>query len=63
MIIVKVKNSSSLEQALKQYKLKVYKTKQLEKLREGQSFTKNSVKKRTQLNKAIYLQKKKSQEV
>ena len=28
MIIVPVKNSSSLEQALKQYKLKIYKTKQ-----------------------------------
>ena len=45
MIIVPVKNSSSLEQALKQYKLKIYKTKQLEKLRERQEFTKKSVKK------------------
>ena len=58
MIIVPVKNSSSLEQALKQYKLKVYKTKQLEKLRERQEFVKKSVKRRSKKNKAIYLQKK-----
>jgi ribosomal protein S21 len=30
MIIIKVKNASSIEQALKQYKFKVYKTKQTE---------------------------------
>jgi small subunit ribosomal protein S21 len=61
MIIVKVKNASSIEQALKQYKFKVYKTKQAEKLRERQEFTKKSVKKRSQINKAIYLQKKRNQ--
>jgi small subunit ribosomal protein S21 len=61
MIIIKVKNSSSIEQALKQYKFKVYKTKQTEKLRERQEFTKKSVKKRSQVNKAIYLQKKRNQ--
>jgi len=60
MIIVPVKNSSSIEQALKQYKFKIYKTKQLEKLKERQEFTKNSVKKREQRKKAAYLQKKKS---
>jgi small subunit ribosomal protein S21 len=58
MIIVPVKNSSSLEQALKQYKLKIYKTKQLEKLRERQEFVKKSIKKRKQKNKAIYLHNK-----
>jgi small subunit ribosomal protein S21 len=61
MIIIKVKNASSIEQALKQYKFKVYKTKQTEKLRERQEFTKKSVKKRSQINKAIYLQKKRNQ--
>jgi hypothetical protein len=39
----------------------VYRTKQLEKLRERQEFTKKSVKKREQNKKAAYLQKKKSQ--
>ena len=52
MIIIKVKNAGSIEQALKQYKFKVYKTKQLEKLRERQEFTKKSVKKREQNKKA-----------
>jgi len=61
MIIIKVKNASYIEQALKQYKFKVYKTKQTEKLRERQEFTKKSVKKRSQVNKAIYLQKKRNQ--
>ncbi len=61
MIIIKVKNSSSLEQALKQYKFKVYKTKQTEQLRDRQEFTKKSVKKRSEVNKAIYLQKKRNQ--
>ena len=61
MIIVKVKNVGSIEQALKQYKSKVNKTKQLEKLRERQEFTKKSVKKRGQNKKSVYLQKKKSQ--
>lgn len=61
MIIVKVKNASSIEQALKQYKFKVYKTKQTEKLRERQEFTKKSVKRRNQIQKATYLQKKQNQ--
>jgi small subunit ribosomal protein S21 len=61
MIIIKVKNASSIEQALKQYKFKVYKTKQTEKLRERQEFTKKSVKKRSQVNKAIYLQRKRKE--
>ena len=61
MIIIKVKNASSIEQALKQYKFKVYKTKQTEKLRERQEFTKKSVKKRSQVNKAIYLQRKRNE--
>jgi small subunit ribosomal protein S21 len=61
MIIITVKNSNSIDQALKQYKFKVYKTKQLEKLKERQEFTKNSVKKREQNKKSVYLQKKKSQ--
>jgi small subunit ribosomal protein S21 len=57
MIIVPVKTPNSIEQALKQYKFKVYKTKQLEKLRERQEFTKPSVIKREQKKKAVYLQK------
>jgi small subunit ribosomal protein S21 len=61
MIIIKVKNPSSIEQALKQYKFKVYKTKQTEQLRDRQEFTKNSVKKRSEKQRAQYVQKLKNQ--
>jgi small subunit ribosomal protein S21 len=60
MIIVPVKNSNSIEQALKTYKFKVYKTKQLERLRENQEFVKPSKKKRSLKSKAKYLQSKKT---
>ena len=57
MIIVPVKNSSSLEQALKTYKFKIYKTKQIQKLQERQEYKKPSVKRRAQIKKAQYKQK------
>jgi small subunit ribosomal protein S21 len=57
MIIVHVKNSSSLEQALKTYKFKIYKTKQIQKLQERQEYKKPSVKRRAQIKKAQYKQK------
>lgn len=60
MIIIKVKNVGSIEQALKQYKFKIFKTKQIEILRDRQEFTKKSVKKREQNKKAVYIQRKKS---
>ena len=59
MIIIEVKKNN-IEQALKQYKFKVYKTKQLEFLRDRQEFEKKSVKNRKQKIKAVYLQKKKN---
>ena len=57
MIIVQVKNSGSIEQALKQYKFKVYKTKQIQKLQERQEYKKPSVVRRAKVKKAIYNQK------
>jgi small subunit ribosomal protein S21 len=60
MIIVEVKNSNSIESALKTYKFKVYKTKQNEILRDRQEYVKPSVKKRSQKNKAIHIQKNKN---
>jgi small subunit ribosomal protein S21 len=59
MIIIEVKKNN-IEQALKQYKFKVYKTKQLEFLRDRQEFEKKSVKNRKQRIKAVYLQKKRN---
>jgi len=57
MIIVHVKNEKSLEQALKTYKFKIYKTKQIQKLQERQEYKKPSVKRRAQVQKAKYKQK------
>lgn len=62
MLIVKVKSDNKLEHALKEYKNKVRKTKQIEKLRDGKYFEKPSVKKRNQKRKAVYIQKKNESE-
>ena len=50
MLIINVK--SSIESALKEYKRKVQSSKQIEQLRERQTFTKPSVKKRLQKEEA-----------
>jgi small subunit ribosomal protein S21 len=55
MLIIDVKNGN-IEQALKQYKRKVIKTKQIQDLRDRQEFTKKSVKKRDEFRKASYVQ-------
>jgi small subunit ribosomal protein S21 len=57
MIIVQVKNEKSIEQALKTYKFKIYKTKQIQKLQERKEYKKPSVKRRVQIQKAKYKQK------
>jgi len=58
MLIVKVEKHSSLEKALKIYKSKVIKTRQSSELNSRKEFVKKSVKKRQQLMKAKYVQKK-----
>jgi small subunit ribosomal protein S21 len=58
MLIINVKDNN-IEMALKQYKRKVSRTKQLQNLRDLQDFTKPSVKKRLKLQKAKYLETKK----
>ncbi len=57
MIIVNIANEKSLESALRTYKSKVQKTKQIQKLRERQQFVKPSVTKRVEKLKAIYSEK------
>ena len=57
MIIIPVKNEKSIEQALKNYKFKVYKTKQIQKLQERQEYKKPSVKRRAEIKNAQYKQK------
>ena len=60
MIIIDVTKEKNIESALRTYKQKVQKTKQVQKLRERQQFVKPSVKKRTEKLKAVYLQQKRN---
>jgi small subunit ribosomal protein S21 len=60
MIIIDVTKEKNIETALRTYKNKIYKTKQIQKLRERQEFVKPSVKKRDEKLKAIYVETKKN---
>jgi small subunit ribosomal protein S21 len=60
MIIVEVKNNDNIEKALKVLKSKVIKTKQNQVLNNRKEYTKDSVKKRMALLKAIYKEKKRN---
>lgn len=62
MIIIKVNKGENIERALKRYKFKVMKTKQLIELRERQEFEKPSARRRKQKQKARYNQLKKGSE-
>ncbi len=57
MLIIKVEKGN-IEKALRQYKRKTIKTKQMKKLRDNQDYTKPSALKRLKIQKAVYLQKK-----
>ena len=60
MIIVDLSKEKSIETALRTYKNKVQKVKQVQELRNRQVFVKPSVKKRTQKLKAVYIQQKRN---
>lgn len=63
MLIVKVnKDKGGIESAIKRLRKKVRRTKQINRLREGKEYTKPSVKKRLQKQKAIYIQKLRTEE-
>jgi len=57
MIIIKVGKDKNIEKALKQYKSKIIRTRQMSELVNRKEFVKTSVKKRNVLNKAKYVQK------
>ena len=57
MLIIDVKDSDSVDKALKKYKKKFEKSGTLKELRRRQAFIKPSVRKRTQVLKAVYRQK------
>ena len=54
MLKIKLGPGESIERALKRYRNKVRKTKQLKQIRSNQEFTKKSKQRRDQLAKAIY---------
>jgi len=56
MIIVPVKEGENIERALKKFKKKFERTGTVRELRARQHFTKPSVEKREQIQKAIYIQ-------
>ena len=56
MIIIDLSKEKSIETALRTYKQKVQKTKQVQKLRERQQFVKPSVNRRKEVLKAVYVQ-------
>jgi len=56
MLIVSVKEKGGIERALKILKRKVIETKQVQQLRERESFTKPSAKRRETIKKAKYRQ-------
>ena len=60
MIIVDLSKEKSIETALRTYKSKIQKVKQVQELRDRQVFVKPSVKKRTQKLKAVYIQQKRN---
>ncbi len=59
MLIVKVKEGKGgIERALKEYKSKVIKTRQMRELQDRKEFVKKSVRERESKKKAIYVSKK-----
>lgn len=54
MLIIDSKDCENIDKALKKYKKKYEKSRTLNQLRERQSFTKPSVKRRKEILKAIY---------
>ena len=62
MLKIIVKDGESIERALKRYKRKHRNIKVMQTLREGQFFTKPSVKRRREIQKAAYIQSLREQE-
>ena len=57
MLVVEVKNGN-VEKAIRKLRKKVIQTKQLKNLKERKEYTKKSVKRRNEIQKASYIQKK-----
>ncbi len=62
MLVIPIKEGENVERALKKFKRKFEKTAVVKELRERQQFTKPSVKRRTVIKKAAYVQNLRRQE-
>lgn len=62
MLRIEIKEGENIERAIKRYKRKHRNVKVMQTLRENQYFTKPSVKKRRQMQKASYIQGLRDQE-
>ena len=62
MIRIKIEGKTSIDQALKKYKMRVAKHKIMDELKERTEHTKKSVEKRDELLKARYRDKKRREE-
>ncbi|MEO2052285.1 30S ribosomal protein S21 [Flagellimonas beolgyonensis] len=62
MLIIPVKEGENIDRALKRFKRKFDKTGTMRQLRGRQQFTKPSVKRRAQIQKAQYIQSLRDQE-
>lgn len=62
MLKIEVKPGENIERAIKRYRNKVRKTKQLQQLRSNEFFTKKSIQRREEIAKARYKQTLRDQE-
>jgi len=62
MLIIPIKEGENIDRVLKRYKRKFDKTGTMRQLRNRKQFTKPSVTKRTQIQKAQYVQRLRDQE-
>lgn len=62
MIRIEIKEGENIERVLKRYKRKHRNVKVMQNIRETQFFTKKSVKRRREIQKASYIQNLKDQE-
>ena len=62
MIVIPIKEGENIERALKKFKRKFEKTGVIKELRQRQAYQKPSIKRRTTIQHAVYVQKLQQQE-
>lgn len=62
MLIIEIKDSESIDRALKNYKRKVQRTNQIREVRRRKQFTKPSIIRREEILKATYIEEKDARE-